>query len=659
MDFESEFPILLSRRELEVIGYYKEIESEFIAAENFFNNPLNILIRRHAVSIIARHSQGEDPDSYIPYIAMNYFDRYVSRNSLEDVEGADDIDKIRLVAICCLTLSAKMRTKSFSVDRFLRERFVNIDHSSIMTMELRIVNRLSWRMRSVTPFCFLDHYYPVFRWLGGFKRRCINEIIVQAQGETQFVHYTPSQIAFSAFLAATLIAYPSKFDKIEKRGVPSRCWEELLKFCLEKNIEIELGGSGIASASSSSNPTKKEATQERKSKAIAIPTRVRVLDSFEQLGEAETDLIPRKRVRPREETVAEANERIQNMRNAMEVTSDEEIAAETEALMNRLEKQREERLNAALGEREALMALAFGEEIESDIEAELDKDKVAETADENVEIESDTEAELDKDKVAETADENVEIESDTEAELDKDKVAETSDENVAAPVEANQSKLDEDKVAETSDQNVAAQIEADQPKLDDDKVAETSDENVAAQIEASQSKLDEGKVAETSDENVAAQIEASQPKLDEGKVAETSDENVAAQIEASQPKLDEGKVAETSDENVAAPNQPKLDEGKEAVLAEVKKKQKGKSILEIIPAADAVPKKLMNFDLKWPIVIDVPTFESEQQDEPIEESRTLSIRCPETIQGPGSGNDVGSPSSANPCGCGWGHCSIG
>ncbi|MCI34711.1 cyclin-D1-1, partial [Trifolium medium] len=52
----------------------------------------------------------------------------------------------------------------------------------LMRMELLILQVLSWKMKSVTALCFLNHYYPHFRQFRGFKRRSINEIIVQAQG---------------------------------------------------------------------------------------------------------------------------------------------------------------------------------------------------------------------------------------------------------------------------------------------------------------------------------------------------------------------------------------------------------------------------------------------------------------------------------------------
>lgn len=66
-----------------------------------------------------------------------------------------------------------------------RDMNVRITPPMVMRMELLILQELQWAMRSVTAFCFLNHYYPYFKKFCGFKRRSINEIIVQAQGGKQ------------------------------------------------------------------------------------------------------------------------------------------------------------------------------------------------------------------------------------------------------------------------------------------------------------------------------------------------------------------------------------------------------------------------------------------------------------------------------------------
>ncbi|RHN75206.1 putative cyclin [Medicago truncatula] len=139
-DSEPEFPIP-TRKELEIIKNYFNVESEFIAATDTFTTPHDILFRNLAVSIIAKLnlfrclSRSDDPDSFIPYLAMNYFDRFLSQHklNLEDVEGRTETERVRLIAVSCLTISSKMRTNSFSVDRFLENLYVGVNLLRILS----------------------------------------------------------------------------------------------------------------------------------------------------------------------------------------------------------------------------------------------------------------------------------------------------------------------------------------------------------------------------------------------------------------------------------------------------------------------------------------------------------------------------------------------
>ncbi|TKY49034.1 hypothetical protein E2542_SST26460 [Spatholobus suberectus] len=118
MDSDTEFP-MPSYREREAITRYLEIEHEFIAATDFYTTASNLQYRRHAVSTIARLWHAEVLDVYIPYLAMNYFDRFASTNPLT------------------------------------KDKKVNFKPDRIMRMEYRILSGLDWRMRSITPFYFL------------------------------------------------------------------------------------------------------------------------------------------------------------------------------------------------------------------------------------------------------------------------------------------------------------------------------------------------------------------------------------------------------------------------------------------------------------------------------------------------------------------------
>ncbi|KAI4333749.1 hypothetical protein L6164_018519 [Bauhinia variegata] len=204
---------LPTRREEEAVGKYLEEERNFMAAENYYVNDHAVQIRRYAVQLVTKFSQGNTDDAFVFYLAMNYFDRYVSRHGLPNNQGTEE-DTIQWLVVCCITIASKMRRKSFTVDSFLADKHLEIPLQRIMEGELLILNALEWRMRPITPICYLDHYYPKFVALGGLSRRCINEIIVQSQGELSFTRARPSEIALSSLVAAATILYPGQASSI-------------------------------------------------------------------------------------------------------------------------------------------------------------------------------------------------------------------------------------------------------------------------------------------------------------------------------------------------------------------------------------------------------------------------------------------------------------
>ncbi|WVZ00471.1 hypothetical protein V8G54_026540 [Vigna mungo] len=241
MDSDNEFS-MLSRRDRETISDYFQIEHEFMAPRSFYSLSSNAENRMQAVSMIAKVAATEPMDAYIPYVAVNYFDRFVSTNSLTELQGSSLLDKVRLVAISCYTLSAKMRTKHFPHKQFLTRKEAVYKTDIVMRMEFRILSGLDWRMRSITPFHFLDHYYPTFKRVGGFKRQSINEIIVQSQGEVYFAQFKPSEIALSALVAATSLVYSSKFTfiagSIRLTDNHMACYQEMVNLCRNRKINI-------------------------------------------------------------------------------------------------------------------------------------------------------------------------------------------------------------------------------------------------------------------------------------------------------------------------------------------------------------------------------------------------------------------------------------
>ncbi|KAK2369658.1 putative cyclin-D6-1 [Trifolium repens] len=247
----------------EIIQYYFNIDD--MARHKLYKDDRKVLLRQHAVSVIAKVGVREKgiPTTFVPYLAMNYFDRFLSHYDMKLVEGRTAIEKVRLIAISCFTLSCSLKSPMFHIERFLTfHKTHEYDHNGmdlnwitydmVMTMRRNIMDKLK-RMKPVTAFWFLDHFYAHFVPLG-LKRRSINEIIVQAQGEHTFVDFMPSDIAFSACVAAATIACPLKELPEDINNIINNnmlgyklkeCLEKMIEFCRRMNILIEVAAEEI------------------------------------------------------------------------------------------------------------------------------------------------------------------------------------------------------------------------------------------------------------------------------------------------------------------------------------------------------------------------------------------------------------------------------
>ncbi|KAI8009072.1 putative cyclin-D6-1 [Camellia lanceoleosa] len=209
---------LLQEDEIRPFRKLFTVESSFMACEGYFQNERTISFRRYAVSYIEENSKCEDFDAFVPYLAMNYFDRFISMHKLPEVISSNKEENAILLVICCLTIAWKMRIRSFNVELFLTERNLQFNRNQVKEMELHILNSLRWRMRSLTPICFVGYFIPLLRLPRSsqqLNRRPVYQIIVRAQADIGFTQFKPSIIAASAILTASSKLFPAQFEEFK------------------------------------------------------------------------------------------------------------------------------------------------------------------------------------------------------------------------------------------------------------------------------------------------------------------------------------------------------------------------------------------------------------------------------------------------------------
>lgn len=194
-------------------------ESDHMPSQDYFNSlkaaNFDLSIRQEALSLILRFSGNLDP--FLSYLAVNYLDRFLSTGGMLQPKPW----VLKLLAISCVSLAAKMKTTQFSLSDFQVDGGIVFDTQTVERMEYLILGALKWRMRSVTPFCFLSFLiFSVFSLIDpsliqALKSRA-TEIIFKSQYDINVLEFKPSIVAASALLSASHELLPLHFSSFKR-----------------------------------------------------------------------------------------------------------------------------------------------------------------------------------------------------------------------------------------------------------------------------------------------------------------------------------------------------------------------------------------------------------------------------------------------------------
>lgn len=88
------------------------------------------------------------------YLSVTYVDRFLSTRSIASQESW----VIPLLSVACLSLAAKMEECSVpSLSEFQLEEY-EFESKVIQRMELLVLSTLGWRLGSITPFAYIQHF---------------------------------------------------------------------------------------------------------------------------------------------------------------------------------------------------------------------------------------------------------------------------------------------------------------------------------------------------------------------------------------------------------------------------------------------------------------------------------------------------------------------
>ncbi|KAG6666080.1 cyclin-D5-1-like isoform X1 [Carya illinoinensis] len=138
--------------------------------------------------------------SHTAYIAITYFDQFLSKRVVEDGK----LWAIELLYVACLTLAAKMEECKVPALSDFKVGGYNFENRAVKSVELIILSCLEWKLGSITPFHYLSYFINKFcdesRPKGLFYGAV--EHILAITKETNLTDHRPSVIAAAAVLVA-------------------------------------------------------------------------------------------------------------------------------------------------------------------------------------------------------------------------------------------------------------------------------------------------------------------------------------------------------------------------------------------------------------------------------------------------------------------------
>ncbi|RCV21009.1 hypothetical protein SETIT_4G104200v2 [Setaria italica] len=148
----------------------------------------------------ARSYHGFQPAT--AYLAVSYMDRFLSSSRLPNYGWA-----FQLLSVACLSLAAKM--EEISVPPLLELQIEStrciFEPRTVQRMELFVLVKLDWRLRSLTPFAFID----LFACKADSSGRCTRNLVLRACKitldaihEAEFLNHCPASMAAAAVLSA-------------------------------------------------------------------------------------------------------------------------------------------------------------------------------------------------------------------------------------------------------------------------------------------------------------------------------------------------------------------------------------------------------------------------------------------------------------------------
>nr|XP_043621624.1 putative cyclin-D6-1 [Erigeron canadensis] len=200
---------------------YFDVEVDFMVHPGYRTDDRFIGIRHTALSAIVKYTCDQN-DAFVPYLAINYVDRFLSTNiNIPVILNGQGVKRnVELFAFSCVSIASKIRSSDFSVSDLLKHQLAEFK-DDVEIMELHIMEGLNQRVRPVTAITFMYLLLPGLLikevQQQPFPTTFAARIIFQIHKDIRFTEFRPSTLAASAILASTYERLPGSHSQFLKK----------------------------------------------------------------------------------------------------------------------------------------------------------------------------------------------------------------------------------------------------------------------------------------------------------------------------------------------------------------------------------------------------------------------------------------------------------
>ncbi|KAJ9670461.1 hypothetical protein PVL29_026786 [Vitis rotundifolia] len=183
-----------------ILGLFDSELDQMLGSERLPVLPEGVRARQDAVNWMLKVHSHYNFRPETAYLSVTYLDRFLCTYDLP--QGKEW--SLQLLSVACIALAAKMEERSVPLllDLQVMEPRFLFTPMTVQQMELLVMAVLKWRLRTVTPFSFVDYFISKLPCFSSqfHSSSNVSDLILASCRVTDHLDFLPSSIAAASLL---------------------------------------------------------------------------------------------------------------------------------------------------------------------------------------------------------------------------------------------------------------------------------------------------------------------------------------------------------------------------------------------------------------------------------------------------------------------------